>query len=558
MSSTARPARRARRSCCLLHGFPSAGHMFRDLIPLLADRFHIVAPDLPGFGKSDMPDKAHTFDQIAETIDRFTEIIGFDRYAVYVFDYGAPTGFRLAVKHPERITAIISQNGNAYEEGLSDGWNPIRAYWQDASPANREALRAFLKPETTVWQYTHGVPDPTRGFAGRLFARQLLPRPARRGRGAARPVRRLQEQRRALSDLPGLFPHPQAAACWRCGARTIRSSCRRAPRRSSATSRTRSCASSIPAISRWKRMPRRSRRRSATSFPADLRFEGDVRHVRNPSPSSPARARASAGRPPSASRAISRRSCWSRATAPSSRDGGGGEGRRRRGAGHRHRSVPSPRRRKSVVDQTLAAFGRIDALLNIAGAVPQIDLFEMTDEQWDGGLALKLHGARRLTIAAWPALKEAKGSVVLMSGNSALFPKAPYAAVGTINAAIVALAKAFSDRGIADGVQVNSVLPGPVMTGRRRSYLEHWAPLHDMTVEEATAKFPQGSRHRALWRAGGDRRADGVPGLARRALDDGLDAAHGRRRGQIDLTRSASIRRRALVQLHGAQERWRW
>jgi 3-oxoacyl-[acyl-carrier protein] reductase len=130
-------------------------------------------------------------------------------------------------------------------------------------------------------------------------------------------------------------------------------------------------------------------------------------------------------------------------------------------------------------------------LLNIAGAVPQIDLFEMTDAQWDAGLALKLHGARRLTIAAWPALKQAKGSVVLMSGNSALFPKAPYAAVGTINAAIVALAKAFSDRGIADGVQVNSVLPGPVMTGRRRSDLAHWAPLHNMTVEEATAKFPQ-------------------------------------------------------------------
>jgi 3-oxoacyl-[acyl-carrier protein] reductase len=112
---------------------------------------------------------------------------------------------------------------------------------------------------------------------------------------------------------------------------------------------------------------------------------------------------------------------------------------------------------RQVVDQTLFEFGRIDALLNIAGAVPQIDLFEMTDEQWDDGIALKLHGARRMTIAAWPALKEAKGSVVLMSGNSALFPKAPYAAVGTINAAIVALAKAFSDRGIADGIQVNSV-----------------------------------------------------------------------------------------------------
>jgi pimeloyl-ACP methyl ester carboxylesterase len=146
----------------LLHGFPTAGHMFRDLIPHLADRFHIIAPDLPGFGNSDLPGRGYTFDRIAEKIDRFTETVGFDRYAVYVFDYGAPTGFRLAVRHPDRITAIISQNGNAYVEGLSDGWNPIRAYWQDASPANREALRAFLKPETTVWQYTHGVPDATK------------------------------------------------------------------------------------------------------------------------------------------------------------------------------------------------------------------------------------------------------------------------------------------------------------------------------------------------------------------------------------------------------------
>jgi pimeloyl-ACP methyl ester carboxylesterase len=145
----------------LLHGFPSASHMFRDLIPRLLDRFHIVAPDLPGFGKSDMPGRGHSFGRIAETIDRFTDIIGFDRYAVYVFDYGAPTGFRLAVKHPDRITAIISQNGNAYEEGLSDGWSPIRAYWQNPSQANREALRTFLKPEATIWQYTHGAPDPT-------------------------------------------------------------------------------------------------------------------------------------------------------------------------------------------------------------------------------------------------------------------------------------------------------------------------------------------------------------------------------------------------------------
>ncbi len=149
----------------LLHGFPSAGHMFRDLIPRLADRFRIVAPDLPGFGQSDMPARdtfAYTFDHVADIIDRFTEVVGLKRFAVYVFDYGAPTGFRIAAKHPERITAIISQNGNAYTDGLSDGWGPIRAYWEDASPKNREALRAFLKPETTVWQYTHGVGDATR------------------------------------------------------------------------------------------------------------------------------------------------------------------------------------------------------------------------------------------------------------------------------------------------------------------------------------------------------------------------------------------------------------
>src|SRR5471030_3175698 len=150
---------RARPTLLLLHGFPTSSHMFRDLIPLLADRFHIIAPDLPGFGNSDPLAPGATFDRIADAIDRFTEIVGFDRYAVYVFDYGAPTGFRLAVKHPDRITAIISQNGNAYEEGLSDGWNPIRAYWEDASEENRRALRAFLAPEATRWQYTHGVPD---------------------------------------------------------------------------------------------------------------------------------------------------------------------------------------------------------------------------------------------------------------------------------------------------------------------------------------------------------------------------------------------------------------
>lgn len=143
----------------LLHGFPTSSHMFRDLIPLLADRFHIVAPDLPGFGLSDSPGRGLSFDRIAQIIERFTAVVSFDRYALYVFDYGAPTGYRLAVKHPERITALISQNGNAYAEGLSEGWAPIRAYWESNSPAHREALRQFLTPATTVWQYTHGVPD---------------------------------------------------------------------------------------------------------------------------------------------------------------------------------------------------------------------------------------------------------------------------------------------------------------------------------------------------------------------------------------------------------------
>src|ERR1700756_5541421 len=149
----------------LLHGFPTASHMFRNLIPQLADRFHVVAPDLPGFGQSAMPPRSkfsYTFDNIAATIDRFTEAIELDRYAVYVFDYGAPTGFRLAARHPERITAIISENGNAYEEGLSEGWSQIKAYWENASAANRTALRTFLAPETTRWQYTHGVPDAAR------------------------------------------------------------------------------------------------------------------------------------------------------------------------------------------------------------------------------------------------------------------------------------------------------------------------------------------------------------------------------------------------------------
>ena len=147
----------------LLHGFPASSFMFRELIHRLAEDYRVIAPDLPGFGFTEIPAErryAYTFDGLAGTIEAFTRALKLDRYALYVFDYGAPTGFRLAMAHPERITAIVSQNGNAYEEGLSEGWNPIQKYWKEPTLANRAALWDFLKPETTKWQYTHGVTDP--------------------------------------------------------------------------------------------------------------------------------------------------------------------------------------------------------------------------------------------------------------------------------------------------------------------------------------------------------------------------------------------------------------
>jgi len=146
----------------LLHGFPTSSHMFRDLIPALADAYYVVAPDLPGFGFSDAPERMqfkYTFDHLTDVIDRFTTVLGLNRHAIYVFDYGAPVGFRLATRHPERVAAIISQNGNAYEEGLSQGWNPIQRYWTQPTPENRAALRDFLTPEATKSQYLYGVQD---------------------------------------------------------------------------------------------------------------------------------------------------------------------------------------------------------------------------------------------------------------------------------------------------------------------------------------------------------------------------------------------------------------
>ena len=148
----------------LLHGFPTSSHMFRNLIPALAEAHHVIAPDLPGFGFSEAPDRKafrYTFENIANVVDQFTQTLGLDRYAIYIFDYGAPVGLRLALAHPGRIAAIISQNGNAYEEGLSQGWNPIQKYWKDSTPANRAALKDLLTPEATKSQYLHGVADAT-------------------------------------------------------------------------------------------------------------------------------------------------------------------------------------------------------------------------------------------------------------------------------------------------------------------------------------------------------------------------------------------------------------
>ena len=147
----------------LLHGFPSASHMFRDLIPELAGKYHVVAPDLPGFGMTEQPARdafAYTFENITKVISRFTEVLGLKQFAIYVFDYGAPVGFRLALAHPDRITAIVSQNGNTYLEGVSEAFAPIQAYWNEPTQANRDALRAFSAPQNTLFQYTHGVSDP--------------------------------------------------------------------------------------------------------------------------------------------------------------------------------------------------------------------------------------------------------------------------------------------------------------------------------------------------------------------------------------------------------------
>lgn len=148
----------------LLHGFPTSSFMFRELIPRLATNYRVIAPDLPGFGFTEVPSErqyTYSFDRLSATLTAFTQALRLRRFALYVFDYGAPTGLRLAMAHPDRVTAIVSQNGNAYEEGLGDAWGPIRKYWSEPTPENREVLRQnILTPDGTRWQYTHGVSDP--------------------------------------------------------------------------------------------------------------------------------------------------------------------------------------------------------------------------------------------------------------------------------------------------------------------------------------------------------------------------------------------------------------
>jgi len=258
---------RGRPTILLLHGFPSSSHMFRDLIPELADDYHVIAPDLPGFGQSAMKPRdafGYTFDNIANVMDRFTVVAGLTRFAIYIFDYGAPVGLRIAAKHPKRISAIITQNGNSYVEGLSDAFNPVQAYWADPSAKNRAALRGFLTPPTTLFQYTHGVTDLSRVSPdGRNLDDFYLARP-----GADEiQLDLLLDYASNVAAYPAFQAYfrkhqPPLLAVW---ARTTPSSFRQAPKPSSATYPTLKSASLIPATSRLKLTPKKSARQSANS-----------------------------------------------------------------------------------------------------------------------------------------------------------------------------------------------------------------------------------------------------------------------------------------------------
>ena len=240
----------------LLHGFPASSFMFRELIPRLASDYRVIAPDLPGFGFTEVPSErkyTYSFDALAKTIDAFTEALNIDRYAIYVFDYGAPTGFRLAMTHPDRVTAIISQNGNAYEEGLSSGWNPIQKYWKEPTAQNRAALHEFLTPEATKWQYTHGVSDPESvPPESYTLDAALLARPGNKDIQLDLFLDYASNVR-LYPNFRNIFVN-QSHLCWRSGARMILFSFLREQRHFEKTCQMRTSNSSIRGILPSRRM----------------------------------------------------------------------------------------------------------------------------------------------------------------------------------------------------------------------------------------------------------------------------------------------------------------
>jgi pimeloyl-ACP methyl ester carboxylesterase len=244
----------------LLHGFPASSFQYRELIPRLADRYRVIAPDLPGFGFTEVPEKRkykYSFDALAETVLAFTDALQLKRYALYVFDYGAPTGFRLAMARPERVTAIVSQNGNAYEEGLGDAWAPIRQYWSDPSAANRETVHQALSPEGLRWQYTVGVPNPeVIAPEGYTLDAAMIARPG----NMDIQLDLFLEYANNVKLYPAFQEYfrkskPPMLAIW---ARTIRSLFRRGQRRFGGIIRMRRCNFWIRDTLHWKRMLRRS------------------------------------------------------------------------------------------------------------------------------------------------------------------------------------------------------------------------------------------------------------------------------------------------------------
>ena len=242
----------------LLHGFPTSSHMFRNLIPALADRYHVIAPDYPGYGQSDMPDRtkfAYTFDRFAELVDGLLDQLGVTRYAMYVMDYGAPVGWRLALKHPERVTGLIVQNGNAYDEGLKEFWDPIKKYWADGSDASRQALMKLFTLETTKFQYTDGIVRPQPHLARQLGPRSGAARSARQQRHPARHFLRLSNQPAALSGRSGLFPRAPAADADRLGQERQDFPRRRRLSLQARPARTWSFTCSTPATSPWRTRP---------------------------------------------------------------------------------------------------------------------------------------------------------------------------------------------------------------------------------------------------------------------------------------------------------------